>query len=63
VAGGDDILVEFVVQGSVVRVTAFHAASGAEAVIVGPASAPRSVLEAAVSRKLAYIMRKDKNAE
>jgi hypothetical protein len=63
VADGDEVLIEFVVQGSVVRVTAIHAASGAEAVIVGPASAPRAALEAAVSRKLAYVMRKANNVE
>ena len=58
----DEILIEFIVQGSVVRVTAIHAATGTEAIIVGPASAPRAVLEAAVSRKLAYVMNKEKGA-
>ncbi|HUO91647.1 MAG TPA: hypothetical protein VMU22_01940 [Rhizomicrobium sp.] len=56
----DEILLEFVTQGNVVRVTAIHAASGTEASIVGPASAPRATLEAAASRKLAYVMGKEK---
>jgi hypothetical protein len=60
--GEDEILIEFVAQGNVVRVTAIHAATGAEATIVGPASAPRPVLEAAVARKLAYVMGKEKDA-
>jgi hypothetical protein len=65
-AGGEDdeeILIEFVTQGNVVRVTAIHAASGTEASIVGPASAPRATLEAAVSRKLAYVMGREKGAD
>jgi hypothetical protein len=64
-AGGgsdEEILIEFVIQGNVARVTAIHVASGTEAAIVGPATAPRAVLEAAVSRKLAYVMGKEKGA-
>jgi NADPH-dependent ferric siderophore reductase len=59
---GEEILIEFVVHGNVVRATAIHASSGTEVSIVGPASAPRAVLEAAVSRKLAYVMGKEKDA-
>jgi Domain of unknown function (DUF6898) len=59
---GEEVLVEFIVRGNAVRVTAIHTASGTEASIVGPASAPRAVLEAAVSRKLAYVMAKEKGA-
>jgi hypothetical protein len=59
---GEEILIEFVIQGNAARVTAIHTASGTEATIVGPASAPRVVLEAAVSRKLAYVMAKEKGA-
>ncbi|HKD21488.1 MAG TPA: hypothetical protein VKB71_05720 [Rhizomicrobium sp.] len=61
--GGDEILIEFVALGGAVRVTAIHAATGTEATIVGPASAPRAALEAAASRKLAYVMGKEKGAE
>jgi len=62
--GGDDgeILIEFVTLGNVVRVTAIHAASGTEVSMVGPASAPRAPLEAAVLRKLSYVMDKEKGA-
>ena len=58
----DDVLIEFVILGNAARVTAIHAASGTEVTIVGPASAPRAALEAAVSRKLAYVMAKEKGA-
>jgi hypothetical protein len=57
--GAEEILIEFVIRGNVARVTAIHAATGTEVTIVGPASAPRAVLKAAVSRKLAYVMGKD----
>jgi NADPH-dependent ferric siderophore reductase len=62
--GGDDeeVLIEFVIHGNVARITAIHVASGTEVAIVGPANAPRAVLEAAVSRKLAYVMGKEKGA-
>jgi hypothetical protein len=56
---GGEILIEFIVQGSVVKVTAIDAKSGTEASIVGPASAPRSVLEANAVRKLAYVLKKN----
>ena len=53
-----EILLEFVSLGGSVKVTAIDAASGTEASIIGPASAPRSTLEAAAMRKLRYVMRK-----
>jgi hypothetical protein len=53
-----EILVEFIVRGGSVKVTAIHSESGTEASIVGPARAPRAALEAAASRKLAYVMGK-----
>jgi hypothetical protein len=59
-AADEEILIEFVIHGNVARVTAIHAASGAEATIVGPATAPRAALEAAASRKLVYVMSKGK---
>lgn len=60
---GGEILIEFVALGSFVKVTAIHAATGTEASIVGPASAPRGALEAAATRKLAYVMNKRKGAD
>lgn len=57
-----DILLEFVVLGGSVKVTAIHASSGTEACIVGPATAPRAALEAAAVKKLAYVMGKKKGA-
>ena len=60
---GQEILIEFIVQGSSVKVTAIHASSGIEASIVGPSSAPRAALEAAAARKLAYVMGKRKGAD
>jgi hypothetical protein len=53
-----EILLEFVVVGGSVKVTAIDAATGVEASIVGPASAPRSTLEAAAVQKLRYVMTK-----
>jgi hypothetical protein len=57
---GGEILMEFVVQGSVVKVTAIDPKSGTEASIVGPASAPRSVLESNAARKLHYVLKKQR---
>jgi hypothetical protein len=56
----DEIFVEFVMQGNVVKATAIHAASGVEACIVGPANAPRAALADAAARKLKYVMEKKK---
>ena len=60
---GNDILIEFVVRGGSVKVTAIDGASGVEASIVGPSSAPRATLEAAAVRKLAYVMSKGRPAD
>jgi hypothetical protein len=57
-AGRGEIYVEFVVQGNSVKVTAVDSASGTEACIVGPASAPQAALKAAVVRKLDYVLKK-----
>ena len=56
----DEIFVEFVMQGNVVKVTAIHAVSGTEASIVGPANAPRAALADAAARKLKYVMERKK---
>jgi hypothetical protein len=60
--GQQDVLIEFVVQGGFVKVTAIHAGSGLEASIVGPASAPRATLQAAAMRKLSYLQSQRKCA-
>jgi hypothetical protein len=57
-SGKGEILLEFVVQGNVVKATAIHAATGIEASIVGPANAGREVLAQAAARKLKYVMEK-----
>jgi len=56
--GKGEILLEFVVQGNVVKATAIHAATGVEACIVGPANAGRDVLGQAAVRKLKYVLEK-----
>jgi len=57
-AGRGEIFVEFIVQGIFVKVTAVDPASGTEASIVGPASAPQAALKSAVLRKLDYVLKK-----
>lgn len=56
-----EILIEFIVQGNVVKATAIDAASGVEASIVGPANAPREALSQAAVRKLKYVLEKKKS--
>jgi hypothetical protein len=56
-----EILIEFIVQGNVVKATAIDAASGVEASIVGPAGAPREALSQAAVRKLKYVLEKKTN--
>ena len=55
---GNEIFVEFVVQGTVVKVTAIDSKSGTEASIMGPANASRAALHDAAIRKLDYVMKK-----
>lgn len=55
-----DIILEFIAQGSYVKVTAIHADTGIEATIVGDAHAGRKVLENLAIRKLEYVMKKKK---
>jgi len=57
-AGGRDIFIEFVVQGAFVKVTAIDPVSGLEASIVGPSSAPQSILAEQARRKLEYVAKK-----
>ncbi len=56
--GGGEIYIEFVSQGTVTKVTAIDAKSGAEVSIMGPAGAPRAALSDAAVRKLRYVMAK-----
>ena len=53
-----EIFVEFVVMGNTVKATAIDPVSGIEASIVGPASAPQSVLAENARRKLEYVKAK-----
>jgi hypothetical protein len=53
-----EIYVEFVVHGNTVKATAIDAATGAEASIVGPATAGRAALTQAALRKLKFVMEK-----
>ncbi|HWA69519.1 MAG TPA: hypothetical protein VG821_06770 [Rhizomicrobium sp.] len=53
-----DIFVEFVILGTTVKATAIDPDSGLEASIVGPASAPQSLLAENARRKLEYLKKK-----
>jgi hypothetical protein len=53
-----EILIEFVVQGNVVKATAIDPVTGREASIVGPANAGREALMEAARRKLEYVLKK-----
>lgn len=55
---GGPIYVEFVVMGNTVKATAIDPATGQEASIIGPASAPQSVLAENARRKLDYLKKK-----
>jgi hypothetical protein len=57
-----EILIEFVVQGSVVKATAIDPVTGTEAAIVGPANAGREALIEAARRKLDYVLKKKNGA-
>ena len=57
---GKEIYVEFVVLGNTVKATAIDPETGIEASIVGPASAPQSILAENARRKLEYVQRKSK---
>jgi len=55
---GREIYVEFVQMGNVVKATAIDSATGMEASIMGPASAPRASLSELAVRKLKYVLEK-----
>jgi len=56
--GVSEILVEVVIHGNVAKATAIDPATGLEAAVVGPASAPRAALLEAARRKLEYLKKK-----
>jgi len=55
---GREIYVEFIVLGNSVKATAIDPETGLEASIVGPASAPRSLLAENARKKLDYVKTK-----
>ena len=55
---GGPIYVEFVIIGNTVKATAIDSVTGIEASVVGPASAPQSVMAEQARRKLEYVMKK-----
>ena len=59
-SGKPEIYIEFVVQGGLVKATAIDAATGTEASIFGPATAPREALSRNAVAKLAYVLKKQK---
>ena len=59
-AGKRETLIEFVVQGNVVKVTAIDSLTGVEASIMGPAAGARDALTQAAVNKLKYLLEKQK---
>jgi len=55
---GREIYVEFIVLGNSVKATAIDPETGLEASIVGPDSAPRSLLAENARKKLDYVKTK-----
>lgn len=58
-----DVLIEFTAIEDMVRVAAIDDMTGAEAVIVGPASAGREAVGQAAAQKLSYVLSKRMKAE
>jgi hypothetical protein len=58
--GKPEIYIEFVVQAGLVKVTAIDGATGTEACVFGPVSAPREALTRNAVAKLAYVLKKQK---
>jgi len=56
----NDILIETMRIGTLLRVTAMDAASGTEIVFQAPASTSRDTLHRLATNKLAYVMAKNK---
>jgi hypothetical protein len=62
-SGKQEILFEFVVQGSTVKVTAIDGETGQEVSILGPAGGSRVALQAAALQKLRYVQKKQRGGE
>jgi hypothetical protein len=62
-SGKQEILFEFVVQGSTVKVTAIDGETGQEVSILGPAGGSRIALQAAALQKLRYVQKKQRGGE
>lgn len=56
--GAGAIYVEFVIIGNTVKATAIDPATGIEASVVGPRSAPQAVMAEQARRKLEYVKKK-----
>jgi len=61
-SGRGEIFLEVVVQGAFAKAPAIDSATGLEASVVGPASAPRATLADAAKRKLEYLLRKSESS-
>ena len=53
-----EVYIEFVMQGGLVKATAIDSATGIEASVFGPATAPREALAHNAAVKLAYVLKK-----
>ncbi len=54
-----EVILEFIVQGSYVKVSAVDPVSGTEVSIVGDRKAEQSYLESVATKKLAMVMKKN----
>lgn len=61
-AGNSEVLLEFVQQGSFVRVAAVDPVTNTEVVLVGSASATKQELTRLAVKKLEYVLAKNRNA-
>ncbi len=61
-ASREEVFVEFITHGGVVKATTIDSKTGIEASVVGPASAMRATLQAAAIRKLDYVMKKQQGS-
>ena len=57
-SGKGEIFLEVVVQGAFAKATAIDSATGLEASVVGPATAPRATLADAARRKLEFVLKR-----
>lgn len=57
-----EVIVEFMVMGPIVKVSAIHTASGREVTLQGPASAGPHVLKQQAVNKLKYVLQREKKS-